>query len=295
MTKELPAIPRDLAPGGVVRTSTLLGVGFGSDDVRAAIRAGQLVRVARGWLAAQESDQKVAEAVQAGGILGCASAITFHGGWDLNDGKLHLYCSQRERRRTTSVKAAGSARVQICPSPRCRQSYQVAVLPLSDALIQAGFCLHPYDFLVQAESLIQCRKMAADEVRATMAGINSRIDRMMQKLDISESGIETMVRLRLRGKGIKLTPQVPIPEVGHRVDFLIGTRLVIEVDGAEHHGSKEAFEHDRSRDLDLSALGYHVVRVTYRQVMYEWASVEAKVLQMVRMGLHTQPLPRRAF
>ena len=46
-------------------------------------------------------------------------------------------------------------------------------------------------------------------------------------------------------------------------------RLVVEVDGYAFHGSRVAFERDRSRDARLVAAGYRVLRVTWRQLTAE--------------------------
>lgn len=258
MYKQIPAIPAELSLGGVVRTSTLRQHGYSQQEIRKAVEDETLVRVREGWYAAQGADQRVVQAVSHGGILGCASAIAFHGGWSLKDGRTHTYCAQRGRQnrspKKTPGRKSGSKNQKCCPSPKYRRTYQTGVLPLADALVQSAFCLQPYDFLVVAESLSYRELMSAEEVQATMAGINHRITSMMYKMDVSESGTETLVRLRLRRHGVTLIPQVTIPDVG-RVDFLVGKRLIIEVDSVDHHGSGEAFEQDRARDQDLIALG----------------------------------------
>jgi hypothetical protein len=52
-----------------------------------------------------------------------------------------------------------------------------------------------------------------------------------------------------------------------RVDFLWrGARLIVETDGHATHGTREAFERDRLRDQRLTAAGWRVVRVTWRQL-----------------------------
>jgi very-short-patch-repair endonuclease len=69
--------------------------------------------------------------------------------------------------------------------------------------------------------------------------------------------------------------RLPTPEVNVRVgpflvDFLWSAhRLVAETDGYRYHRGSEAFEDDRARDLQLRALGYDVVRLSYRQVAGE--------------------------
>jgi very-short-patch-repair endonuclease len=70
------------------------------------------------------------------------------------------------------------------------------------------------------------------------------------------------------------------------VDFVIGERLVIEVDGAEYHTDPVRFEADRRRDALLSARGYRVLRFSYRLVIDDWPTVETAVLAAVARGDH---------
>jgi very-short-patch-repair endonuclease len=63
-----------------------------------------------------------------------------------------------------------------------------------------------------------------------------------------------------------------MPKVNVRVDsFLVDflwrdRRLIVETDGYRYHRGRAAFEEDRDRDLKLKALGYEVIRLSYRQV-----------------------------
>ncbi len=57
---------------------------------------------------------------------------------------------------------------------------------------------------------------------------------------------------------------------GVSVDFLWPEhRVVVEVDGYQFHGHRAAFERDHRKDLVLDAAGYHVIRITWRQLRYE--------------------------
>lgn len=40
----------------------------------------------------------------------------------------------------------------------------------------------------------------------------------------------------------------------------------METDGFTTHGSRIGFERDRQRDLDLARAGWHVIRLSWRQV-----------------------------
>lgn len=60
------------------------------------------------------------------------------------------------------------------------------------------------------------------------------------------------------------------------VDFCwVEQRLIVETDGYQAHRGRGAFEDDRGRDLKLRALGFEVVRLSYRQVFHESAEVAA--------------------
>jgi very-short-patch-repair endonuclease len=69
--------------------------------------------------------------------------------------------------------------------------------------------------------------------------------------------------------------RLPAPTVnttlhGLEVDFLWPVqRFVVEVDGRAYHGRDPAFERDRERDGHLTAAGYAVMRVTWRQIVHE--------------------------
>jgi very-short-patch-repair endonuclease len=53
---------------------------------------------------------------------------------------------------------------------------------------------------------------------------------------------------------------------GYEVDFLWRDRAVIaETDGFRFHGDRTSFEADRARDAALHAVGFQVLRFSYRQ------------------------------
>lgn len=111
--------------------------------------------------------------------------------------------------------------------------------------------------------------------------------------DDAGSGTETLFRLWLVRNGIKFRTQVSIPLVG-RVDFVIGERLVIEIDSKAHHTSSENFSNDRRRDRLLTAQGYRHVRLTYAEVMFRLEEVGQDILALIRRDEHRpQPLLHR--
>jgi len=59
-------------------------------------------------------------------------------------------------------------------------------------------------------------------------------------------------------------------------------RLMVELDGHAAHGRRSAFEADRARDRALQAAGWRVVRVTWRQLHAEPATVTADMRELLR-------------
>jgi predicted transcriptional regulator of viral defense system len=69
-------------------------------------------------------------------------------------------------------------------------------------------------------------------------------------------------------------PAVNVWVADYEVDFFWRAQnLIAEADSRRFHATRAAFERDRARDARLTALGYRVVRFTYRQVEREPTSV----------------------
>jgi very-short-patch-repair endonuclease len=105
--------------------------------------------------------------------------------------------------------------------------------------------------------------------------------------DGSDSGLETIVVHRLARIGISALQQVPL--LGHRVDVLVGHRLVIQLDGWAHHQGAQR-RSDIAHDRRLRLAGYTVLRFDYHEIMENWPMVERQIVAAVAQGLHrTQP------
>jgi very-short-patch-repair endonuclease len=72
---------------------------------------------------------------------------------------------------------------------------------------------------------------------------------------------------------------------GHEVDLLWPEqRLIVEVDGFAFHSTRHAFERDRTRDAQLQAAGYRVLRVTWRQIQDEPEALIATLAASLQAG-----------
>lgn len=68
-----------------------------------------------------------------------------------------------------------------------------------------------------------------------------------------------------------------------RVDFVWRElRVIVETDGHATHSTRRAFETDRRRDQRLTAAGWRVIRVTWRQLSRERVQVAQTLLALLR-------------
>ena len=77
----------------------------------------------------------------------------------------------------------------------------------------------------------------------------------------------------------RLLAQSPRPETNRRtrageVDGVWpDRRLIVEVDGCQAHGTRQAFENDRARDRELIVQGRRVVRIAWRPLETDGATI----------------------
>jgi very-short-patch-repair endonuclease len=91
---------------------------------------------------------------------------------------------------------------------------------------------------------------------------------------------------------------LPRPLVNQRHDHVepdfrwTDHRLIVEVDGFETHGTRQAFERDRARDRRLLAEGWRVARITQRQLDDHPKRLARELRALLRSGTTAAPTPR---
>jgi hypothetical protein len=58
-------------------------------------------------------------------------------------------------------------------------------------------------------------------------------------------------------------------------------RLILEVDGREHHGTRQSFHSDRRRDQRATVAGYRVIRTTEPQIKRRPGELRATVAKLL--------------
>ncbi|HEY4226396.1 MAG TPA: DUF559 domain-containing protein [Pseudolysinimonas sp.] len=210
------------------------------------VHGARLIRVRAGWYVSVDTHPDVVEAVRAGGSLTCRAALRHHGVWTV-PGATHVRIGPHDRR--------------LLPDPplhRLAGTASGGIDDLPTALRAAARCLPAEQLVCAIDSILNAEAMSLSDLEGTLDSPRGR--RLIGLADgRSQSGLETLARLRLRSRGLRLRIQMQIGTVG-RVDILIGDRLIIELDGDEWHSTAQQRETDRRRDSALIALGYLVMR-----------------------------------
>lgn len=290
-----------LSLGGVAHAATLRRHGVGQKVLERAVLTRELSRIRSGWYCLPGNESDTVRALRVGGRLDCVSVLRPLGIWLLPDERLHVAVARtRSRLRSPADRAdaLGSWRGHPSVVTHWRGALtnpEEATELVDDAAGRLATCLPRDHAIVAFDSLLNRQELSWDRLRFTLAAGPVSHEWMLGLVDAGcGSGLETLARLHLRAHRLRVRSQWLVEGVGW-VDLLVGDRLIVELDSRLHHTDRASYEKDRARDLDLVARGYLVVRVTYRQVMESWATVEAAILAITRRGEHRwQGVHRRA-
>jgi len=268
---------------GVLSAAQLDDIGWTRRPRESAIADGRLLRIRRGWFARPGADPSAVAAIQADGCLSCASALRLRRVW-VPESLAGSHVRHADHRREQGRRG--------CLPFGANPPVRAAVDDLETAFRCALRCGSGEDVVVIADSVLHRGLATREELASWMRDAPQRIASRLEATDAAESGLESIVRLRLRSQRLLVRAQVRIGR--WRVDLVVGDRLIIECDGAEHHRGWDAQASDRARDRALLAAGYLVMRVTYRQVLDDWPTIEQEVLAIVRRREHRWPRRRDA-
>ncbi|EYT54401.1 DNA/RNA helicase [Leucobacter sp. UCD-THU] len=264
-----------LTEGGVARTSRLLRLGHSPHQIRRSIASGEASRPRRGWLALASADPELVLAALHGVVLSCVTQAARLGLWVLRHDELHVAAP-----RGRHVDLPGSARVHW-HAPLIPRGPGLLADHLENTLDCVARCRPHDEALAVWDSALQQRLTDYPKLAALPLGPRAR-KLLLECTPFSDSGLESIFRTRLRWLRIPVRPQCWAH--GRRVDFLIGDRLVVQIDGRDHVGRQRT--DDNEHDAELRLRGYHVIRVGYEQVVHRWHEVEAMILEALARGLH---------
>ncbi|MDN3446016.1 DUF559 domain-containing protein [Microbacterium sp. APC 3901] len=260
---------------GVARTETLKRLGVSRHALRSSVQRGDVIAVRRGWVALPDADPMLVAAARRGVFLSCVTLAARKGLWVLDAAQPHVAAPAR------------SGHVKL---PRGTVHWNEPVFPrdpdsredsLENALILVAGC-QPYESALATWESAMRQSLIAPGIleRAPLPPAARRL--LADARQFADSGTESIFQVRLRWLGIPVVPQVWI--LGHRVDFVIGERLVVQIDGGHHVGEQRTS--DIAHDALLTLHGYHVIRIGYGQLIGHWAQVQQVILTAIGQRLH---------
>lgn len=263
--------------GGVAHSADLVAAGFTVHGIRVAITTAGCSRLRRSWLVAPGADAALVAAAEIGGRLTCVSAARRLGWWTRGDEHAHHIVVAPSAARIETAAVVHWARG---PAPFARHGL---VDPAFNVLFQVARCAPPADAAAVWESALR-RGDVDPAVLARVAWRSQAAAKLAATASLlSDSGIETAFVALMRGIGVAVAQQVVID--GHRVDGLIGARLIVELDGFAHHQARDR-RRDLRTDARLALRGFTVLRFDYQQVLFDAAYVVDTVVTAIAQGKH---------
>jgi very-short-patch-repair endonuclease len=261
---------------GLLTTTQLRRLGFGSSTIRDRLRQSRLFRVQR-TVYAVGSPWLTRE----GGLL--AAVLTYGEGATLTaGGALELW----------GTDVPGSETVEVAVPRQRRPRHGIA--PVQASLAQSDLCaIDAIPLAAPARALLDYATHARDEqLEAALDGL--RASRLLTARDLEElrertrthrgwGPLNRLLRERRdpgfsRSKAERRTFELvrtaglPLPRRNARVgrwelDLLWPEhRVAVEFDSWDYHSGRDSFESDRAKSSELEALGIAVIRITWRQL-----------------------------
>ncbi len=252
------------------------------------------MRIRRAWYGVPETPYEYRAAIAMGGRVGGLSAARSYGLWDPGDRDIHVSwpphgnVARLGRRLGYPANAdIGEGRIvshwrilRETEPPRelWRESAEqtIAQVLLSSDRSTA---------VAVVDSALHIGVIAPHQLHFIFGRMPARVRALRAAIDGgADSGLESIVRLWLWDQGLPFLAHATAADL--EVDLLVGTSLVIELDGERFHATPEAFESDRRRDTVLGSAGYIVIRFSYQQITEDWESCAARIRHHLSRGDH---------
>ena len=261
--------------GGATRVTELCDAGYSIHLLRKMTHTGTLVRPRKGWVALAEADPMVLLAAKHNVILSCITQARRMGLWVLEVDQHHVSVRHPHSQAPALPAHAHWSTPLVPRSPACLED------PLENVLALVAYCQPRESALAIWESALNKGLISFASLQKLPLG-EKAMSLLLTCTPFSDSGLESIFKSRLGWLRVPVQAQVWL--LHRRVDFLIGERLVVQIDGKHHQGLQR--EADMRHDAQLLQEGYHVIRVNYAQVIHRWHEVQDPILGAIARGLH---------
>lgn len=240
----------------------MMGVSW--PTLRTAVARGRVVRPVRGTYALPRTPHPLTAAAALRGQVACLSACA-HWGLRMLARPRAAHVAVPNNRSLAASRVAGLG--LECVHHGTLDNQERRVEPVAAAIDHAAWCATPLEQLVLIDGALNKRMVDPVFPPQLATGAPARVAWLLENICAqSQSVPETVARAVLAAAGLDPQVQVRHEDVG-TVDFSVGTRHSIEIDGWEHHGTREAFAEDRRRDREMAAKRKWTLRYTYAGVI----------------------------
>jgi len=273
--------------GGIARTRELVALGHAPHSLTEAVRSGQLLRLRKGYYALPELPAAAAAAERVGGTLAGISALEARGVWVPN--RVHPLVvavppnAHHLRSPTNARRALGVREVELHWDAEVVHRFPPYAEPVAQALRRIARQVTAAELFAAFESALHQRLLTAAEQGQLRRAFLRCSPKFEHASSSSESGGESLVKFELLDLPIKFRQQVAVEDAG-RVDFVLGRRQILEVDGRRFHSGSEEFERDRRRYALASIQGFRTLRFSTMMVDREMPLVLAAIRAAIARG-----------
>ena len=266
---------------GVVTRDQLVGAGISTDVVDRRLKHGSLKRLHRGVYVVEPL--RPTRMPEMAAVLACGeSAVISHWSaarlWVIaqpeHSAPVDVTVTRGDRRRMTGIRVY---RFKHMAATEITRLDGIPLTTVARTLVDLA-SVAEQRALEQALARADREGLTGlEEIRALMREHTARPGVAKLRMLIDGADQPAFTRSEAEERFLKLLRKADLPapavnvKVGrYEVDYLWRTeRLVVEIDGFAHHGSRWSFESDRRRDAELAASGLRVMRVTWRQIAVE--------------------------
>lgn len=266
---------------GVVSHEQLVWAGINADMITRLIRRGFLHRLHRGVYAVGHvalpqfgREQAALLACGEDSVLSGRSALYLWGIRDAGPPDVEVTVAGRHCRKRRGIRLH---LVHALDPREVRRRHGLQVTSPAWALIELA-AVADLDELGDAVAQARVKRLLRAgelEAAASRGGRRAGAAAMRAFLRAETEPAITRSRVERDFRRLFRAARLPQPKVnarvaGYEVDFLWPEqRVVLEVDSYTFHGHRRAFERDRGKTMALEDAGYHVIRVTPRQLLEE--------------------------
>lgn len=237
----------------------------------------QLDPIRRGVYAGIGACTAVRTAAAHGGAICCETAARHLGLWVLDDVGVHVWLhSGRHQHAHTADGCDCTPHWDSGPA-----TSTFAPPSIQRILRQIYGCRGEEAFFVALESARRKRVISRKGLNWLRRKLGSRgRDLVDFSRDDADSGLESLIRLRLRRYGWDVRTQMQIIGTG-RVDLLVDGWLIVEADGRENHDGDSHRHKDLVRDAQAAIWGHPTLRFDYALTVHDWETAEAAIVAVM--------------